>query len=88
VRIPPLAVAIETALFVCGLVALAEDKRVEQPKGYHIVTKPARTGETPPEVKQEKMDEDNSRRRKPSYDIRDQAAPTREPELQPKEIKP
>ncbi len=87
-RIRPLAFTIGTVLFVCGFAALAEDKRVEQPKGYHFVTRPARTGETPPEVKQEKMDEDNSRRTKGNYDISDQSAPTREPELKPKEIKP
>jgi len=65
-----------------------EDRRIERPKGYHIISRPARVGETPPEVKQEKADED-SRRRRNNTDIFDQnSIPTREPELKPTTIKP
>ena len=68
--------------------AIAEaDHRVEQPKGYHVIARPVRTGETPPEVKQEKADDDN-RRKRTGMDITDQVPPTRQPELKPKEIKP
>ena len=63
-----------------------EDRRVERAKGYHIISRPARTGETPPEVKQEKAEED--RRRRNDTDIFNQSIPTREPELKPKTTQP
>lgn len=66
----------------------AQDKRVEQPKGYHIVQNPARTGETPAEVKQQKAEEDSNAQRRKNTIIGDQSAPTREPELKPRDIKP
>jgi len=56
----------------------AEDRRVVVPHGYHIVKRPARSGETPPEVKQEKADED-SRRARQDIDINNQTVPTRAP---------
>jgi hypothetical protein len=65
-----------------------EDRRVEQSKGYHIVSHPARTGETPPDVKREKAEEDNNRRRRSDMEITDQTPPTRQPELKPKSIQP
>jgi len=63
------------------------DTRTERPKGYHIVKRPERIGETPQEVKREKAEEDNNRRRR-NTDIGDQSPPTREPELKPKQITP
>jgi len=65
-----------------------DDRRVEQPKGYHIILHPARTGETPPDVKREKAEEDNNRRRRNNTEITDQTPPTRQPELKPKSIQP
>ena len=63
-----------------------QDRRVERVKGYHIISRPARTGETPPEVKAEKAEED--RRRHTDTDISNQLQPTREPELKPKTVTP
>ena len=65
-----------------------EDRRVEQPKGYHIVSNPARTGETPSGVKREKLEEDSNRRRRSDTEIMGQTPPTRQPELKPKSIQP
>ena len=64
------------------------DRRVERAKGYHIVSRPARSGETPPEVKQEKADEDRRRGNRNNTDISNQTVPTREPELKPKTLQP
>ena len=82
-------------LFLAGAACLlaflqsgaSEDRRVEQRKGYHIITRPARTGETPADVKQEKADED-TRRKRGNQDLTDQTPPTRQPELKPKQIQP
>lgn len=63
------------------------DRRVERAKGYHIIARPARTGETPPEIKQEKAEEDRRRGRNDT-DISNQTIPTRDPEIKPKDIKP
>ena len=60
---------------------------MEQRKGYHIVHGPTRTGETPAAVKQEKASEDD-RRKRGNQDLTDQAPPTRQPELKPKQIQP
>ena len=65
------------------------DRRVEQPKGYHIIARPARTGETPPDVKQEKADEDRRRNNgRNDTDINNQTPPTRQPDLKPKGVTP
>jgi len=68
--------------------AASDDKRVEQAHGYHILVRPARTGETPPEAKQPQPNDSVQRRRGSDTEIGNQTAPTREPELKPKEIKP
>lgn len=65
------------------------DRRVEQAKGYHIITRPARSGETPPDVKQEKAEEDRRRNNgRNETDISNQTPPTRQPELKPKGVTP
>ena len=76
---------------ICGLSCAAQsddtvDRRIVRPKGYHIISRPARKGETPPEVKQEKADDD--RRRRQDTDISNQAPPTRDPQLKPKSVTP
>ncbi len=68
--------------------AASDDKRVEQPHGYHIVVRPARAGETPPEAKELQTDDSVQRRRANNTEIGNRTPPTREPELKPKEIKP
>ncbi len=65
----------------------SRDTRIERAKGYHIVKHPDRTGATPEDVKLEKAEEDNARRRR-NTNISDQAPPTREPELKPRLITP
>ncbi|MDQ6664840.1 MAG: hypothetical protein M3Z23_10650 [Acidobacteriota bacterium] len=79
--------SIAAVLPLAGQSEPPEDRRIVTRKGYHIVKRPARSGETPPEVKQEKSDEDRQRVRHDT-DINNQTLPTREPELKPREIKP
>jgi len=85
-------ITIALTLAIAGLAGAqsdgTDDRRVEQPKGYHIILHPARTGDTPPDVKREKAEEDNNRRRRNNTEITDQTPPTRQPELKPKSIQP